>query len=347
MRALARYSEANAVIRATLSSLLTKDQLEGILRAGTFADSWNALHSTVYGEWLPDMEVPAPLAVERALKDATARRFKRAIRSLHGRATKPGALLLARWELDDLHDALRVWHAKDANCATFAPSAELGHAVPFDDIAHADTLETIGGLLSRTPYALPILETARVYRETHSLFHLEIALEKGHYRRLVAAIQALGGQDAEKGIRLIATEIDLVNLSWLSRCATYYGDTPAALLREAMIPNVSVLASKLEKTGLSPEDISEMSLAYLSELSGGNEGRPPGLERIALLESLVVEEGVEAARRDLAGFPFTIACVIALYFLIRTELRNLRGIFAGRAAGFTQEELSSRLSGSR
>ena len=86
MRALARYSEANAIIRASLSSLLTRGQLDEILRAGAFSDSWNALKSTAYAAWLPEIAAPAPLPVERALKDATALRFKRAIRSLKGKA---------------------------------------------------------------------------------------------------------------------------------------------------------------------------------------------------------------------------------------------------------------------
>ncbi len=346
MRSLARYSEANAIIRANLSSLLTKSQLDEILRTGTFLDSWNALKSTAYAAWLPEMAAPAPLAVERTLKDATALRFKRAIRSLKGRAGEVGALLLSRWELDDLHDALRAWHAKDAAYAPLIPSVDFGNDVPFREIARADTLEAVGALLGKTPYAKPILETARIYRETHSLFHLEIALEKGHYRRLIAAIQDLGGHDAGHGLRLIAAEIDLVNLSWLSRCASYY-EAPATLLREAMIPNVSALASKLEKTGFSAEDIAEMSLEYLSELAGDQGGKAPGLERIALLESFVIEAAADAARRELAGFPFCIACVIAFYFLLRTEFRNLRGIFAGLAAGYSPEELSGRLCGIR
>ena len=346
MRALARYSEANAIIRASLSSLLTRGQLDEILRAGAFSDSWNALKSTAYAAWLPEIAAPAPLPVERALKDATALRFKRAIRSLKGKAGEVGALLLSRWELDDLHDALRAWHAKDAAYTPPVSGVSLGTAVPFRDIARAETLEAVGALLSKTPYAKPVLETARIYRETRSLFHLEIALEKGHYRRLIAAIQDLGGHDAGHGLRLIAAEIDLVNLSWLSRCASYY-EAPAALLREAMIPNVSALASTLEKTGFSAEEVAEVSLQYVSELAGDQGGKAPGLERIALLESFVIEAAVDAARRELAGFPFCIACLIDFYFLIRTELRNLRGIFAGRAAGFSPDELSGRLCGIR
>ncbi len=346
MRALARYAEANAIIRASLGDLLTRSQYEELLRAGSFSDAWSALNSTAYAAWLPEIAQPAPIEVERALKDATASRFKRALRALRGKAGVAGALLLSRWELDDLHDALRAWHAKDSGYAVALPGAPLVHSIPFREIATADTLEAVAGLLRRTPYASPLLEHTRTYKEAQTLFHLEIALEKGHYRRLLDAIEDLGGNDAADGLRLIAAEIDLVNLSWLSRCASYYG-APAGLLREAMIPNISALSSKLEKTALSADDLAEASLQYLSDLGGDKGGKLPGLERIELLESLVLESAADAARRQLAGFPFSIACVLAFYFLIRIELRNLRGIFGGMAAGFAPEDLSARFCGVR
>ncbi len=346
MRALARYAEANAIIRASLSDLLSRSQFDDILRAGTFQESWNALRSTAYAAWLPELSQPSPLMAERALKDATGSRFKRALRSLRGKTRDVGSLLLSRWELDDLHEALRAWHGKDETYARLVPSVSLAHDVPFLEVAKADTLETVAALLRGTPYADPVLESARTYRETRTLFHLEIALEKRHYRSLLNAIKNLGGNDATDGLRLIAAEIDLVNLSWLSRCASYYG-APAALLREAMIPNISALSSTLEKAQFSPEDLEEVSLQYLSELAGDKGGNPPGLERIGLLESLVTESATDAAWRQLAGFPFCIACVIAFYSLTRTELRNLRGIFAGLAAGFSPEELSGKLCGIR
>ena len=66
--------------------------------------------------------------------------------------------------------------------------------------------------------------------------------------------------------------------------------------------------------------------------AGAAEGSTP-LEGIDALEKMLEEMLKNEARRALAGYPFSFKTVMAFYTLTRSELRQLRSVFAAKRPG--------------
>ena len=346
MRSLARYATANAVTRTMLSEFLTKQEFDAINRTASLQEAWAALRRTRHGDWLPQDSPTDVLALEQLLREATALRFKRSIRTLKGKPKEVGTTLLSRWDLDNLEFALRLWHGRDSSLVGSVAQVSFVHEIPSIQIAGAQTIEEIALALRHTPYFEPVSASVATYREKHSIFYVEVTLERDYYRRLLQTVRALGGHEALEGERIIASEIDLLNLSWVGRLLQYYG-IRAAELHQFLIPSPSVISRQLTSPGLTADALNEIGSKFFAEAFRRDGKRLSTLERVSLLEYMVSEMAVQAARRSLAGYPFSITCILSFYLLKRVELRNLTTSFVGKASGLTETEISRRLYGLR
>jgi V/A-type H+-transporting ATPase subunit C len=346
MRSLARYGVANAITRTMLSELLAREDFDEIVRAGSLEEAWVVLRKTAYRDWLPEDVRPDPLAMEKLLREAAALRFKRAIRTLKGKPLEVGTILLSRWDLDNLEFAFRLWHARDLSLEEFLTYPCFVDEIPILEITRAETIDEIALALRHTPYFEPVSASAKAYKEKRSVFYVELELEKDYYRRLLEAVQALGGADARKGESIIASEIDILNLSWLARLLQYY-EVRTSEFRELMIPGPSAVSRQLASPDLTADDLDGLGSVFLLEKLSEEGKGSSNLQRISELEYMVREMAVDAARRLLAGYPFSITCVLSFYHLKRVELRNLYTVFVGKATGLAESEISTRLYGLR
>jgi V/A-type H+-transporting ATPase subunit C len=345
MRSLARYATTNAITRTMLAELLTREDFEAMARAESVQGVWAALRRTPYGEWVPEDMPPDLPTLEKALREAGAKRFKRSIHALTGKPRDVGRLLLARWELDNLEFALRLWHGGNSGLAGALTFPSPVNDIPIYDIVEAETIEEIALLLRHTPYVEPISRSIGAYREKGSMFFVEVALERDYYRRLLAAVRDLGGSDTRLAERTIGAEIDLLNLSWLMRLTEYH-EPEVPRLSDILIPGPGEISRKLGGPGAGRATLEEAARAALGDRieMGGNGAR---VDQMALLEVIVRESAAAAARRLLAGYPFSIGCVFAFYILKRMELGNLQSVFAGKFLGSPQTDIVERLSGLR
>ncbi len=341
---MARYAVTNAVTRAMLSELLTRGDFEALLRAPSIREAWELLGKNAgYGALPQDIPLEA-MSIEKSLQEAAALRFKWSTRMLTRHPQEVGLLLLARWELDNLEFALRLWHGKDPNLGPLLSQPLLVHELPVLEIVSAQSVEDVAEVLRHTPYRAPIASAAAAYKEKRSIFHVEVALERDYYQRLLRATQALGGTDAQKGMKIVGAEIDMLNLCWLARLLEYY-HVESSAAKEMMIPGPSPLAKHLARVGVSQGMVDRLSAQFIGD-DFEREGRGSSmLDRLAMLESSVREMAVAAARDLLAGYPFSIACVFAFYLLKRNEQRNLCTVFAGRLGGLDESGISKRLAG--
>jgi vacuolar-type H+-ATPase subunit C/Vma6 len=346
MKSLARYAAANAVTRTMLSELLTRPDFEMIARSESVQAAWLALRKTSYEQWLPEDAPGEVLGIERILREVTAARFKRSGYTLRGKPLQVSRTLLARWELDNLEFALRLWHSKDTRLQSYLTFPSFVNDIPVYDIVEAETLEEIALILRNTPYFEPVSQSVKVYRERRSVFFVEIALERDYYAGLLDAVGELGGKDASEARRIVSAEVDLVNLSWLARLVEYYEVEPAAF-RTYMIPGPSEISRRLAEPGVTLESLKSLRSSLLGDrLARGVEGDTQ-LDTIAMLEAIVSEVAVDAASRALAGYPFSIGCIFAFYLLKRIELKNLNTVFGGIALGMSDNEILDRLYGVR
>jgi V/A-type H+-transporting ATPase subunit C len=329
-----------------LSELVTGREFDSIIRSESLDGAWQALRKTAYGQWIPDDPPGDILEVEKVLREATASRFKRSIHALRGTPREVGLLLLSRWDMDNLEFALRLWHGKDKDLQKFLTYPSSVNEIPVYDIIEAETLEEIGLLLRATPYIEPVTASLRGYRESKSVFFVEIALERDYYRRLLESAAGLGGDDTRLAEKIIGAEIDLVNLAWLSRLLDYYKMDPGVLHRH-VIPGPSAISRKLAEPGLTADKLKVLSSEVLAVKAAKDVEARVGPDSVALFEAMVGETMVEIARKTLSGYPFSIGCVFAFYILKRAELRNLSTAFAGKWLGTDESEISNRLYGLR
>ena len=284
------------------------------------------------------------MAMERRLREAAAFRYKRAIRHLTGKPQVIARLLLERWELDELEYALRLWHAKDDGLKDLDGSPLFLHEIPIKEIMSAAAFEGVVVAIRHTPYAAPLLAAALKYRENGSLAYVETALERDYYARLIQAVRFLGGQDSREGLRIIAAEIDLLNLAWLGRLHRYYADS-SERFRDFLIPVLTPLAKQMARTDLSFEELNRLTAHRVGGSPQGGPREGLELDRLALIEHLVGVEAAVLARGLLARYPFSITSVFSFYLLTRIELKNLCTVLSGKAAGFTEDQIARQLYG--
>lgn len=327
-----------------MSELLTREDFDSLIRAASIEEAWAALGRTSYGEHIPDDVKTDELAIEKALREVTAHRFRRAMRHLRGEPAAVGKILLGRWELDNLEFALRLWHGRDPSLDEYISYPSFVYNIPLYEITASESIDEVALALRHTPYFEPVVSSSKAYKTKGSIFYVELALESDYYVRLLAAISALGGRDSSDGERMIAPEIDRLNISWLARLVQYYHVSDAEV-HEYMMPGPSSISKRLAAPGGAGEAFSDITSELL-------EGRPVSegkaalsLDRLSLLERMVGEMGVATARGLLAGYPFRITSTIAFYILNRVELRNLATVFVGKAGGLTEAGISQRLQG--
>jgi vacuolar-type H+-ATPase subunit C/Vma6 len=346
MKSLARYATTNAITRTMLSELLTKDDFQTLAKSESLQGAWMALRKTAYGDWIGE-DVPTEiLGIEKVLREVTASRFRRSIQALRGAPREVAVRLLARWELDNLQFALRLWHGKDLGLQEFLTHPSPVNDIPIYDVTEAESLEEIALALRHTPYFEPVSVSLKAYRERHSIFFVEMELERDYWRRLLAAAASLGGTDTKQAGKVVAAEIDLVNLAWLTRLIEYYDIQPPAS-RAYMIPGPSELSRRLAGADLTAESFKELRSTVVTDRLQKQGGALSHLDTIALIESMIREMAVDMARSALAGYPFSIGCVFAFYLLKRTELANLETLFAGKFIGTSEADITARLHGLR
>jgi vacuolar-type H+-ATPase subunit C/Vma6 len=329
-----------------LSELLTRADFETIARSETIQAAWLALRKTAYEKWIPEDAPGEILGIEKILREVTAERFRHSGHTLRGKPLKVSTALLARWELDNLEFALRLWHSKDTKLQAYLTFPSFVNEIPVYDVVEAETLEEIALVLRNTPYFEPVSRSVKAYRERRSIFFVEIALERDYYASLLAAVRDLGGKDTSVAQRIVSAEVDLVNLSWLARLVEYYEIEPASL-KNYMIPGASEISKRLAEPGVTIESLKQVRSSLLGDrLARGAEGASQ-LESIAMIETIVGETALEAARRALAGYPFSIGCIFAFYLLKRIELKNLNTVFGGIALGMPDSEIIDRFYGLR
>jgi vacuolar-type H+-ATPase subunit C/Vma6 len=343
MRSLARYAETNAITRALLSELLTAQDFADLVHAPSSREAWSILGRTSYEALLPDLPESDPLAVDALLRGATAGRFSRGIRALRGKPGMVGEVLLSRWELDDLERALRLWHSKDTGLERHFSSLPSFYAISISDVLAAESIGGVAEALKGTPYPGPVHGSVQAYEAEGSVFYVEVALEKDYYRRLLASLAALGRSDALEAERMVATEVDLLNLSWLARLRR--GEAPEKSIRACLIPGPSLLTRRLAGSDLSADTLAEASRQFLGGKNAGEGQGTRDLDQIAFLESMLADMAAGMARRLLGGFPFSITCIVAFYLLTRLELRNLSIVFTGKAIGADEGKIREKLHG--
>jgi V/A-type H+-transporting ATPase subunit C len=337
------YAFLAARLRTRIGKLLPDERLEELAKAATVDEALLLLRGTRYERLADPWTASGDLrAVEAALRSMEIELHAELRRGREGPLGAFVDALAQRVEAANLKDALRLWF--DARVRGGEVAVRSGylhrdaivHALDIDAVLAAEDADGLASALSATPYeAVLRAETARAL-EAGSLFELELALDRLHFRLLFEAVNALEPVDRKVAERQVGLEVDLTNLAWLVRFRAYGRmDAKAALSR--LIPWGAPVDARAVTAAWESGNLSEALGGMLGSLRGGSglgllAGAGGGeLSRLALIERALRELGLAEARKLLAGDPFTVGVVLAYLRLERDELARVRaGLGAAR-----------------
>lgn len=344
---VSKYSLVNAKVRARLSTLLDEAQINRLAETRDLAEFYAALDGTVYEPIFSQPEIAFdPRVGERLLLEREIRWHTELLRDLSGAERALVAHFVEKYEIENLKVSLRIREgSREGEEMKYLVRGALPHALPYQAISEAGSLEEALGYLGGTPFQEPVRRAFDEYVERGTLFPVEIGLEIDYYRRLKERVAALSKGDRRIAERLVGLEIDRTNIAWLIRLKFYY-DVPVGELIEYNIPGGFRLSESRLREAFKAETPSEMlRLAVEKAYSGVSDALLQGeqLSKLYLLEIILWNYLLVEAKRTLGGFPFTIGTVLAYLILKRTEVRNIITILNGKVYKMGRSEIESHL----
>lgn len=341
---LTKYSFVNSKIRAMLSYLLSPAHFERLVEARDTNEMTDILKGTAYKaivEHLDRSNVELGNLEKELIKEDL--RIYRKVCDMFSTKEEKNFVsgLMERYEIEELKVILRAWHKKipiDLN--DYIISDKIIYDIDFKKILAAGNIEEIIILLDHTPYKQSLLEVREKFKERNSSFYLEIALDRGYYKRLFSTIDKFAPSDKKVARKLLGLEIDIENINSIIRLRKYYSLGEAAM-QDVVIPGGEKVAKdNLEKilatNGLSKivETIALESHAKIKSLED---------ENAYFIGNFLYEILLHQVKRVLAGFPFTIGTTMGYLILKRRETHNIISLFYSKALGIKKDETSSLL----
>lgn len=349
------YGFINAKLRARIGSMRQDRLVENLLRAGTLVDAVALLRDSPYRRVAEVYDRTGDLQqMELVLLYTEIEMHRLVTRYLEGRPVKLVDHLLAKIELDNLKNTIRLWYSSIVRRRPIRFRSEYLFKeqilTPIDWVGLVNTTswEEVQALLAGTPYAEVIDSFTMEMIEEQGLFVLESRLDRAWWVRLMETLDTLSATDREVARSIFLVEIDLRNLATLVRYGRYYqmdGPDIAALL----LPWGSVASSKEGARYLSQSPSERDALALINHFYRGLESTEVDRKRGSIhsdepgvLENLKIEEYLahrrgELYRRILGGEPFTIGLVLAYFFLFKEETSTIKATINGKYYGYSEE----------
>lgn len=352
------YGYANARLRAMKSRLLTRHDYATLIDEPNVEAMVAQLTHTVYQP-----------AIEAALMRASGweclalglrRHFATMVARINnffsGKPQRLWQILIARYHVFNLKTILRgqaLTIPADEILDTVIPTGVLREA-DLRRLAQQTSVRAMVDVLAtwHHPYASALLQAMPRYTEHRDLAELDLALDRARFAQAFAELDEQGDENADLVRKTLQREIDVTNLLavirlgvWASsaRLTERFGsNAPTALLLQdggaatqklftlRDIPAVEQLVREMHDT--------EFGDALARAQTRYNETRA-----LAAFED---ELEAYATQKNLMLFhsdPLTIGIPIAYLTALVNEIRNLRVIGRGKAAGWTRDEIQKEL----
>jgi V/A-type H+-transporting ATPase subunit C len=340
MRQLATYAFTNARVRAMLSYLIDPPTFTSLLDSKNVYEIIDILKGTRYRDIFANISPDSLdlLSLEKKLLLNDISVYSKVHDSLSGKKEREFvAILMQRYEIEDLKVVLRLWHSKEP---VEVEDYILGRTIKFDidykKILLAETIEDVILLLDKTDYRGPLILARDKFKSTKSLFFLEASLDMDYYNRLIACIGVFSATDKRVASKILAVEVDSENIQWLIKMRKYYKLALSDML-EWFMPGGSTI-SKSALRGIYTSDgiarvIESIALGPYLPVKDLAE------ENIHLIESFLYEILLKEVKRVLGGNPFTIGTVFGYLILKRRETKNIVSLLYAKAYGIKKEDL--------
>jgi vacuolar-type H+-ATPase subunit C/Vma6 len=169
---VSKYSLVNARIRARLAALLSPDTFAHCAAARDLSEFYTTLAGTIYEPVLSRPEVALdPRVAERLLVEQEVQWHAELLKDLRDPERDLVATLLEKYEIENLKAALRVREGdRDKDDLRYIIRKNLPHALPFQSIAEARSLDDVLAYLVATPYLIPVRSSLDEYKQRGTLF---------------------------------------------------------------------------------------------------------------------------------------------------------------------------------
>jgi V/A-type H+-transporting ATPase subunit C len=353
-RPVTKYGFINAKLRARISKGLDSEHFRRMIEASDINEAVQVLGNTAYSE-VPHVyhDTGDIKMVERVILSHEIDAVRELKRYAEGEVETLIDRLLEQYEMEILKDAIRFWFDRMVRIRdiedgySYLYKEPIVHNIDVYTIVYADSEEEIYEALENTPYFDVISEELPRAKEGGSLYTLETKLEHLYFNRLREAAEEFSGRDREIAERILGTQIDIENISRISRYIRFYRD--AGKQGElSFIPGGGNLSGKELEAVL---DAAEPMEALLSRLGTGF-GDKQAFEQlkgkredtsVRMLLTLVEEILEEEIRKLLYGYPFTVGIVLAYCFIKKNEIQKVIRVLNGKYYGTEQSRLNQLL----
>ncbi len=346
---LKTYGYVNAKIRARLSGLLSGEDFEGLIKAASADEAVLLLKSGVYSVELSRYAATGDVrAVEFALRIHEITLLSDITEDLPGEAGRFTTVLLLRYEVETLKNALRLWFERSvrgrdvSGGSSYLYRARIVHEIDYDKLVDARDIQELQQLLDGTPYPAVLKKELPAVESAGHLFPVETALDRFYFSRLHAQALELPAKDREIALRIIGVEIDLLNIDRIVRFVSFYRPAERSdwnlFLPGGQIPEATL------KAAYSRQEAAEALTVLLSGTYGGYRGLAEGQKSnpyamLHMVEEILRRILYDEVKRLLWGYPFTIGTVMAYLFLKRKEIRSIVRILNAKQYGLSEERI--------
>lgn len=358
---VSRYGFINAKLRTKISTILLDEFREKLLRAASLEEVFHYLRESEFSPLSAVYHKTGDLqAVEAELFEKQIGQYQDVVKHTEGEVRDFVTAMTIKLEIENLKNLLRLWYGSRIkkrpmdHRVGYIYKEKILHAIPWDTLINADSLEKIAAALDQSPYQALLAPFLGTSVAQNGIFYLETALDRFYYRYLKEQSEKLPSGDRKIVHKIMTAEIDLQNLSWIIRYSRFYQIT-VENLTEVLMPGGSTF---------SPEQIAPL-FAGAHERTGSGEMHPgisgaagllaqryPGLQALAdgqsggsasseaaYFEQLLAQIRKKEFVKIITGYPFTIGIVLVYFFLRNRESRFLTGVFNGKYYGWDSQRI--------
>lgn len=353
------YGYSNARLRAMKSRLLKPHDYAELMDEPSVEEVVAHLTHTVYQPEIEDALVKT--SGWASLSEALRRHLSHTLAGIgtffRGQPQRLWQILVGRWEVFNLKTILR-------GQARQVPADEILDAlIPVGSLQESDLRRLAQQVSPRAtvdllatwhhPFARPLLDAMPRYAEEGDLSELELALDRFLYARAFEELADLEDPNADLLRATLDEEIDATNLLALirlsqlqdkgARLVQRYGSaSPAPLLIKGKGP---VTRRLFEYAEIPPLDqlVRDLRSSRFGDALARAEARYQEEHRLSVFEDEVeaklTGDRIALFHKD----PLSIGIAIAYLQALIAEIRNLRVLGRGKAAGWKHEEIEKEL----
>ncbi len=352
--AVKRYGFINAKLRARISRILPDDFRENLIQASSLEEVFQILEDSDFSELSRVYDRTGDLqAVEAELFHSQIDQYTGIMKHTEDEVAGFVRALTVKLEIENLKNLLRLWFGSRVkkrpmgHRAGYIYKEKILHSVSWDTLINALSFTDILEGLEGTPYRA-VLEPYRLAQvEEGGIFRIETSLDRFYYRYLIEQAEKLPSRDRDLVLKILETEVDLQNLSWILRYSRFYRLTveelAATLLPGGHQFTLQELKPFVSREGGGQETDPSGLLVHrypaLGALGDGGSSRGNQAARAVLFEKLLEVTRLQEFMKLITGYPFTIGIVLVYFFLKEREIRFLVGVMNGKNYHWQEDKI--------